>query len=97
MNERASELVPDQQSTERKNRAAATVSGVGNASAETPPTPAAVKQPVKEAVGGLRSGMLGFMLAHEQFTVPRLVKLGALANHSGFDLLATSDHFQPWQ
>jgi len=28
------------------------------------------------------------MLAHEQFTVPRLVKLGALANHSGFDLLA---------
>jgi len=41
--------------------------------------------------------MLGFMLAHEQFTVPELLKLGAAAEHAGFDLLATSDHFQPWQ
>lgn len=40
--------------------------------------------------------MLGFMLAHEQFPVPELVSLGA-AEQAGFDLLATSDHFQPWQ
>ena len=40
---------------------------------------------------------MGFMLPHEQFTVPELVELGVFAEQSGFDLLATSDHFQPWQ
>jgi TAT-translocated FGD2 family F420-dependent dehydrogenase len=45
----------------------------------------------------LRKGMMGFMLAHEQFTVPELVEIGKAAAHAGFDLLATSDHFQPWQ
>jgi F420-dependent hydroxymycolic acid dehydrogenase len=41
--------------------------------------------------------MVGFMLAHEQFPVPELVKLGVAAEQAGFDLLATSDHLQPWQ
>jgi F420-dependent hydroxymycolic acid dehydrogenase len=41
--------------------------------------------------------MVGFMLAHEQFTVPELVELGVSAEQAGFDLLATSDHLQPWQ
>jgi TAT-translocated FGD2 family F420-dependent dehydrogenase len=41
--------------------------------------------------------MIGFVLAHEQFTVPELVRTGALASRSGFQLLATSDHLQPWQ
>lgn len=41
--------------------------------------------------------MVGFMLAHEQFPVPELVQLGLTAEQSGFDLLATSDHLQPWQ
>jgi TAT-translocated FGD2 family F420-dependent dehydrogenase len=45
--------------------------------------------------GGRR--MLGFMLAHEQFPVPELLSLGEAAERAGFDLLATSDHFQPWQ
>lgn len=45
----------------------------------------------------LRKGMLGFMLAHEQFRVPQLIELGIAAERAGFDLLATSDHFQPWQ
>jgi hypothetical protein len=45
----------------------------------------------------LRKGMAGFMLAHEQFTGAQLVELGARAEKAGFDLLATSDHFQPWQ
>jgi TAT-translocated FGD2 family F420-dependent dehydrogenase len=44
-----------------------------------------------------RTGTIGFVLAHEQFTVPELVRMGARASRSGFDLLATSDHFQPWQ
>ncbi len=47
--------------------------------------------------GPLRKRMLGFMLGHEQFTVPTIVHNGALASRAGFDLLATSDHFQPWQ
>ena len=37
------------------------------------------------------------MLAHEQFTVPELVELGAAAEQAGFNLLATSHHLQPWQ
>jgi F420-dependent hydroxymycolic acid dehydrogenase len=41
--------------------------------------------------------LVGFMLAHEQFTVPHLTDLGAAAARAGFGLLATSDHFQPWQ
>lgn len=41
--------------------------------------------------------MIGYMLAHEQFPVPRLVELGEAAEQAGFDLLATSDHLQPWQ
>jgi TAT-translocated FGD2 family F420-dependent dehydrogenase len=45
----------------------------------------------------MRKGMLGFMLGHEQFPVPELVELGVRAERAGFDLLATSDHFQPWQ
>ncbi len=41
--------------------------------------------------------MMGFMLPHEQFRVPELVELGAHAEQAAFDLLATSNHFQPWQ
>src|SRR5437764_1198701 len=41
--------------------------------------------------------MVGYMLAHEQFTLPELVNIGAWAKRAGFDLLATSDHLQPWQ
>lgn len=44
-----------------------------------------------------RRGTVGFMLGHEQFRVPDLLDFGAAAEQAGFDLLATSDHFQPWQ
>ncbi len=47
--------------------------------------------------GSLTKGMISFMLAHEQFPVPELVRLGAAAENAGFDLVSTSDHFQPWQ
>ena len=40
---------------------------------------------------------VGFQLAHEQFTVPELLELGIAAEQAGFDLLANSDHLQPWQ
>jgi hypothetical protein len=39
---------------------------------------------IAREVGGLHKGMLSFMLAHEQFPVPELVALGALASRSGF-------------
>lgn len=48
-------------------------------------------------MSSLREPAVGFMLGHEQFPVPKLVELGVAAEAAGFDLLATSDHFQPWQ
>jgi F420-dependent hydroxymycolic acid dehydrogenase len=41
--------------------------------------------------------IVGFMLPHEQFPVPELVKLGERAAQAGFGALATSDHLLPWQ
>ena len=43
------------------------------------------------------NNMVGFMLAHEEFPVAQLIELGIAAEQAGFDLLATSDHLQPWQ
>ncbi len=45
----------------------------------------------------LQKGLIGYMLGHEQFTVPELVEIGSAAAQAGFGLLAASDHFQPWQ
>ena len=46
---------------------------------------------------GIGKGLIGYMLAHEQFPVHELVELGNQAAKGGFHLLATSDHLQPWQ
>lgn len=54
-------------------------------------------KPTTVKTAKFNSRMLGFMLPHEQFPVPDLVDLGVLAEQAGFDLIATSDHFQPWQ
>ena len=40
---------------------------------------------------------IGFMLPHEQFDIAQLVELGVAAEDAGFDFVALSDHFQPWQ
>lgn len=40
---------------------------------------------------------VGFVLSHEQFPVPELLKFGVAAEKAGFDNISTSDHFQPWQ
>jgi TAT-translocated FGD2 family F420-dependent dehydrogenase len=45
----------------------------------------------------IRNGTIGYMLAHEQFAVTELREIGTSAAKAGFGLLATSDHFQPWQ
>lgn len=62
-----------------------------------PRYPALPRREMLKSADSLHKGMLGFMLAHEQFAVPELIRLGAAAERAGFDLLATSDHFQPWQ
>lgn len=59
------------------------------------PAPAAAAEAA--ATPAFTSRMLGFVLSHEQFPAPELVKLAARATSAGFPLLATSDHFQPWQ
>ena len=75
--------------------AAATGLGLTRAQAQPPhPTKAAARS---GQVGPLQKGMFSFMLAHEQFPIPELLKLGSLASRSGFQVLSTSDHLQPWQ
>jgi F420-dependent hydroxymycolic acid dehydrogenase len=87
----------------RWTAAAAAGSSVGAAQAQSPqaqhPNAAAPAAGPHTAAGttGLHKGMFAFMLAHEQFPVPELVQLGALASKSGFQVLCTSDHLQPWQ
>jgi F420-dependent hydroxymycolic acid dehydrogenase len=69
----------------------ASAQGASGAASTTPASHATSRQ------GSLSKGMVAFMLAHEQFPVPELIGLGAAAENAGFDLVATSDHFQPWQ
>ena len=79
--------------------AGATATGLATAQAQAQPSGIATRPAAgaNAEVGGLRKGMFSYMLAHEQFPVHELVQLGALASRSGFHVLSTSDHFQPWQ
>jgi TAT-translocated FGD2 family F420-dependent dehydrogenase len=76
--------------------AAAGVATAGGGSAAGTATGRAASRAATHS-GSLSKGMVAFMLAHEQFPVPELIRLGASAENAGFDLVATSDHFQPWQ
>jgi F420-dependent hydroxymycolic acid dehydrogenase len=58
---------------------------------------ASFDSPIEQATPSWGNRMVGFMLPHEQFRAPQLVELGIAAEQAGFDLLATSDHLQPWQ
>jgi F420-dependent hydroxymycolic acid dehydrogenase len=40
---------------------------------------------------------IGYVLSHEQFTLPQLLEWGPTAERAGFDAVWGSDHFQPWQ
>lgn len=44
-----------------------------------------------------RDAKIGFVLSHEQFRAPDLLTDGEAAEAAGFDMVWTSDHFQPWQ
>ncbi len=89
--------LPDRRLMLRRSAAAfvgASALRVGIPAFGTPNTQANAKE---NAMSSLREPTVGFMLGHEQFPVPKLVELGVAAETAGFDLLATSDHFQPWQ
>lgn len=78
----------------------ATASPLGVAAAQ-PASTTTLARPQRneqgQSSGGIGKGRIGYMLAHEQFPVHELVELGNQAARSGFHLLATSDHLQPWQ
>ena len=77
-----------------KSAALAAALGMGGsaagAKAEAAPKPAGAPK-------SLTGKTIGLMLGHEQFTGPQLTDIGVTAATAGFGLLATSDHFQPWQ
>jgi TAT-translocated FGD2 family F420-dependent dehydrogenase len=66
-----------------------TLSGASNGAKAAPAETTGAKPLTKKTIG--------FMLGSEQFTGPQLVENGEAAAGAGFGLLATSDHFQPWQ
>ncbi len=79
--------------------AAATSSSAGAqpaGAANQPEATRAAQAPQRQA-DLRRQKLIGYMLAHEQFTIPQLIEIGAAASQAGFGALATSDHFQPWQ
>jgi TAT-translocated FGD2 family F420-dependent dehydrogenase len=98
--------IPGRRSLLKWSGALAGATGIGLAAARAQP-PAGPRNPGphdtaprdvgQHQIGGLRKGMFSFMLASEQFTTPELLKLGAHASRSGFHVLSTSDHLQPWQ
>jgi F420-dependent hydroxymycolic acid dehydrogenase len=75
----------------------AAASALGRAAARAADRPVMPESAGESGPGALRRGMIGFMLGHEQFRVPELVDFGVAAERAGFDLIAASDHFQPWQ
>ncbi|WP_428488057.1 TIGR03557 family F420-dependent LLM class oxidoreductase [Rhodopila sp.] len=94
---------PDRRNLLKWTSMLAGASGLGLATAQAQPgapgrpTPAPNHHGQAQGPGPLRKGMFAYTLAHEQFPVPEIVQLGGLASRSGFNALATSDHFQPWQ
>jgi F420-dependent hydroxymycolic acid dehydrogenase len=69
----------------------------GSTSASGEAAPQDSRRSDASKIPGFHQRMIGFMLPHEQFPVPHLVEMGVAAERAGFDLLAASDHLQPWQ
>ncbi len=74
--------LPGAAAAQGRSAAPSATAGAGSAAVRTPP---------------FHSQMIGFVLSHEQFPAQELVPLAPLAEQAGFDLISTSDHFQPWQ
>ncbi|MGD0106928.1 MAG: TIGR03557 family F420-dependent LLM class oxidoreductase, partial [Rhodopila sp.] len=94
---RQTAIAPDRRSLLKWTTAMASATGMGIAAASGQITQHSEPAAGPREVGGLRKGMFSYMLGHEQFPVPEVVRLGSLASRSGFQVLSTSDHFQPWQ
>jgi len=60
---------------------------------------AAGPTPSPSPSGGARppASPVGFVLGHEQFRTPDLVRFAEMADRAGFGYVWTSDHSQPWQ
>src|SRR5436305_4856043 len=72
--------------------------GVGTAAAQPVRKASPAASGAKQSNGALhRQKLVGFMLGHEQFTVPQLVETGKMAAQATFNLPTTTDHIQPWQ
>jgi F420-dependent hydroxymycolic acid dehydrogenase len=81
-------------------RGSATLFGVSALSGSLPKAfarPQAQTNSTQSGEASFHKPTMGFMLGHEQFTIPKLLEFGIAAEEAGFGLLATSDHFQPWQ
>jgi TAT-translocated FGD2 family F420-dependent dehydrogenase len=96
---------PSRRTLLQSTTAAFAAGGLGAACAAAQPAAAPSTASAKPAAGAAmqtatplqRQKLIGFMLAHEQFPIPQLTEIGTTAAKAGFGLLATSDHFQPWQ
>jgi len=78
-------------------KCAAALFGASALAGMTPAPSARADAPTDSSPALPRTGQVGFVLSHEQFPVPQLVEFGVAAEQAGFDLISTSDHFQPWQ
>jgi len=76
--------------------AASAVSGGLTEAAPASVTPGNAPFTAPGAPPGSTKGV-GFVLSHEQFSVPQLLTFGPAAEKAGFDTVWTSDHIQPWQ
>jgi F420-dependent hydroxymycolic acid dehydrogenase len=93
-------LSPSRRQLLKSAPAAIVAAGAVAAPASAQPVFGSAQQPREAAqpAASLQGNrIVGFMLAHEQFPVPELVRLGEGACEAGFGALATSDHLQPWQ
>lgn len=73
--------------------------GASSTAFAQPPASAAARQSgtTRPSTSLQGTKIIGYMLAHEQFPAPQLLKIGESAARAGFGALATSDHLQPWQ
>jgi len=49
-----------------------------------------------QRMGGVGMPRIGYHCSHEQFSPGELVRYAQIAEEAGFDLIASSDHFHPW-
>ncbi|OJW28296.1 MAG: hypothetical protein BGO51_24830 [Rhodospirillales bacterium 69-11] len=89
-------LQPDRRELLRWSSMLAMASGIGGGIGSAQAAQSSPQGGASEPAS-LSKKMIGYMLAHEQFPIGDILRIGKNASQAGFDVLATSDHFQPWQ